>query len=576
MNRRLRRTNLYLCDGQSGVVVQMVRAGNRQPPITGFPTIEPLFGGIFLPGSSVSQLASGASWTLFNAQIQTLAMSYDERSFFPPAARRGTERRICHAASRLNDSFIRRGALLFCLISVASAQQYIISTVAGATRMPFAGAGGPAVSAPLIEPASVAADSAGNVFVSDDYFHQVFQISASGTIAVYAGNGQPGFSGDNGPAIAAQLNTPGSLAVDAAGNLYISDTGNSCIRKVTPSGTITTFASVGVSGLALDASGNMYVSTGNTIGRLNSNGKVTTIAGTGKAGYGGDGSAAATALLSGPQGLRVDAAGNIYFADEQNQRIRKITPQGNISTVAGNGQAAYAGDGGLAMAAPLDLPEDVALDAAGNLLIADSGNSRVRIVNSTSGVISTVAGGGTSFQDGPASQADLIRPSGLAIDSSGNVIVSLFGGREVRRVVQGSIMTIAGTSPSTSVIDGVAATSATFLDPFGVATDSAGNVYITDSTDQRIREVSPAGIITTFAGTGVFGDTGNGSPASSAEVGGPRGATFDPLGNLYITTAADFQSPANCAEWDDRRRGGQRRSFRRRRQCSFRLSSSIR
>jgi uncharacterized protein (TIGR03437 family) len=434
-----------------------------------------------------------------------------------------------------------RAVLLFSLIPLASAQQYTISTVAGIGRLPFVGAGGSGVSAPLVEPFAVAADSSGNVYVSDQYFHQVFRISASGTITVYAGSGQPGFSGDNGLAVAAQLNTPGSLAVDTAGNLYISDTGNARIREVAPSGTITTFASIAASGLALDQSNNIYVSTGNTVGRISSSGTLTVIAGTGKAGYGGDGGAATAALLSSPAGLRVDPLNNIYVADTQNQRIRKITPQGNISTVAGNGQAGYAGDSGPANAASITLPEDIALDASGNLLIADSSNFVIRMVNATTGSISTIAGGGTSFQNGAATQAFLQLPTGLAIDNNGNLIIALQYGREVRRVVQGSITTIAGTSPSTNATDNIAATADALLNPFGVVNDGAGNLYVTDTSDNRIREISAAGIITTFAGTGVFGDTGNAGLATGAEVGTPRAATFDPSGNLYFASGFGFR-----------------------------------
>ena len=428
----------------------------------------------------------------------------------------------------------------FFLASLGWAQQYTISTVAGNGRAAFQGAGGPGTSAALVQPSKVAADSSGNVFVSDAYFHQVFRVSTSGTITVYAGSGQPGFSGDNGLAVAAQLNTPGSLAVDAAGNLYISDILNGRIRMVAPSGVITTFASITAAGIALDASGNMYVSSGNVVGRVNSSGTLTTIAGTGKPGYSGDNGPATAAQLSGPMGLRVDTSGNIFVADTQNQRIRKITPQGTITTVAGNGQAGSTGDGGPAISASLSLPQDVAIDPNRNLIIADSSNFRIRMVNSA-GVISTIAGGGTSFQDGPAGDAFLIEPNGIAVDPGGNVIIGLLYGRQVRRLSQGAITTIAGTSPSTSAAEGVAATSAALLSPFGVVTDNAGNVYVTDNSDNRIRRISATGLITTFAGNGVWGDTGNGGLANAAEIATPRAAAFDPSGNLYLTTGYGFR-----------------------------------
>ena len=443
--------------------------------------------------------------------------------------------------SRRMTSWGLGGLLLLTLVTLAYGQQYTISTVAGSGRATFAGAGRPATSAQLVQPQNVAADSSGNVYVSDQYFHQVFRISSSGLITVYAGSGQPGFSGDNGLAVAAQLNNPASLAVDAAGNLYISDFGNGRIRKVTPAGVITTFASVAALGIALDASGNMYVSTGNTIARLSSNGTLTTLAGTGKPGYSGDNGPAASAQLSGPTGLRVDASGNIYVADTQNQRIRKISPQGNIVTVAGNGQAGFSGDGGPATSASLTLPGDVAIDATGNIIVADSANFRIRSVSASGGIITTIAGGGTSFQDGPAANAFLIEPNGIGFDPNGNLIIALFYGRQVRRLTQNSIATIAGTSPSSSAAENVAATSAALLSPFGVVTDNSGNVYVTDTSDNRIRKISATGLITTFAGNGIWGDTGNGGLATAAEIATPRAVAFDPSGNLYLTTGFGYR-----------------------------------
>ncbi len=427
--------------------------------------------------------------------------------------------------------------LLFTILSVASAQ-YTISTVAGSGGQSFVGAGGPGTGAALISPVSVAGDSSGNVFLSDNYFNQVFRVLPDGTISVYAGNGTPGFSGDNGLATAAQLSAPGSLAVDTAGNLYINDTGNACIRKVTTSGVISTIASVAASGIALDTTGGVYATSGNTVGRIDANGNYFAIAGTGKAGFSGDGGPAATAKLYGPQGLRVDAAGNIFVADTQNHRIRKITPQGIISTAAGSGIAGFSGDGGLSFAASLLLPTDVAVTTGGNLIIADSGNSRIRVLGVT-GMIYTVAGGGNSFLDGPAAQASLIEPSGLGFDNNGNILVALVSGRQVRRIdAQGNIATVAGSSTYTNASEGIAATSAFLLYPYGVAVDSSGNLFVADNRDHRIRKVSTSGIITTFAGIGVFGDTGNGGPANLAQIGRPSSPVVDSQGNLYFASGA--------------------------------------
>ena len=419
-----------------------------------------------------------------------------------------------------------------CLPLIASAQFYNISTIAGNGLAHFNG-GGQAVNTVLIEPSATAVDAAGNVYVSDTYFHQVFQVAPSGVITVYAGNGTAGFSGDGGAATSAQLFAPRGLAVDSSGNLYIADTLNSRVRKVSPSGVISTVAAQpNVSWVAVDGAGNLYITGGQVIYKVDPTGNSTTIAGTGAAGLSGDGGPATAAMLYGPQGLRVDAAGNIFVADQGNNRIRKITPQGIISTFAGT-TGGYAGDGGQANAAKLFLPEDISLDGKGNVFISDSLNGRIRMVNAQ-GVISTVAGGGVSLQNGPPAQA-LLAPSGIAIDANGNVVMAEFNYRRVRRITpQQSITTIAGILPTAAAGDNVPATSTSLLDPFGVAVDAHANVFIADRIDNRVRKVSPSGIITTVTGDGIPGFSGDGGPASKAEIGQPIDLGFDPAGNLFF------------------------------------------
>ena len=205
--------------------------------------------------------------------------------------------------------------LLLCLAAPALAQFYNISTVAGIGRLQFSGGGGAAINARLIQPVGVAADSAGNVYVSDAYCQQVFQISAAGVISVYAGNGLPGFSGDGGPATQAQLYNPQDMVVDAAGNLYICDYSNGRVRKVTPGGTISTAVALTAPfGIDIDATGNLYVSQSalNVISKVTPAGEITTIAGNGKPGFSGDGGPALSAMIYGPEGLRLDAQGNVY------------------------------------------------------------------------------------------------------------------------------------------------------------------------------------------------------------------------------------------------------------------------
>src|ERR1035441_6794037 len=312
---------------------------------------------------------------------------------------------------------------------------------------------------------------------------------------------------------------------------------------------------------AVDAAGNLYITGGHIVYRVNTSGAATTIAGTGNAGFSGDGGPATAATLFGPQGLRVDAAGNVYVADSQNNRIRKITPKGVISTVAGTATGGFSGDGGLATEASLFLPADVSLDTQGNLYISDALNGRLRVVN-PAGIISTVAGGGASLQNGAPLQAAL-EPDGIAADNNGNIFVVESGYRRVRRVTPGqSVTTVAGVLPTAAAGDNVAATGRSLLHPFGGAWEVAGNGIPGYSGDGgpapqaeldgaldlafdpsgnlyaavgAIRRISPGGTITTVAGSGASGYSGDGGPATAAAMLGPTDCVSDSAGNLYIT-----------------------------------------
>ncbi len=403
-------------------------------------------------------------------------------------------------------------------------QYYVASTVAGNGQVQFQGAGGPALSASLISPRNVAVDAAGNIFVGDTYYHQVFRINAAGTIAVVAGTGKQGFSGDGGPATLAQLDTPAGMVVDAAGNLFIADSANGRIRKVTPEGNISTVAAIsGPTGIAVDPAGILYVSqiASNTVRRVLLDGTSSVLAGTGTAGYFADGGPATLAGLFQPSGVELDAAGNLFVADSGNRRVRKITPQGIISTVAGNGAAGVTGDGGPATAASLDGPADLAISKDNTLYISDGASGRVRSVNGD-GVISRVTASGFGGL------------SGIAVDNQGNVFIGVNASRQVMKIAGQNVTAIAGIVPSRVAGDNVPATSTSLLVPFGVAVDATGTLYLSDSADNRIRKVSDAGIISTVAGSGIYGGT-NGSVAV-AEIGAPRGLTFDPLGNLFTAT----------------------------------------
>jgi len=334
--------------------------------------------------------------------------------------------------------------------------------------------------------------------------------SASGQteiITTVAGNGAAGSSGDLGPATSASLNQPGGVFVDASGNLFIADTTNNRIQKVSAGGTITTFVGTGgltalpalnqPGGVFVDASGNLFIAdTGNDQIREvpASGGKVTIIAGGGSYGYYGDGGLATSAALNEPAGVFVDASGNVFVADTFNNVIRKFMVGGNITTVAGNNIQGFSGDNGLATSAELNLPTGVFVDAAGNIFIADRGNNRIRKVSS-GGTITTIAGDnnqGFSGDNGPATSAALYSPTGVAVDTSGNVFIAATFNNRIREISGGIITTVAGNGNNGFSGDNGPATSASLARPGGVALDASGNLFIADTNNNRIREVSTA------------------------------------------------------------------------------------
>ena len=336
----------------------------------------------------------------------------------------------------------------------------IISTAAGTGIQGFSGDGGPAIGARLGSPEGAAADSSGNLYIADTLNHRVRKV-LGGLIATVAGNGKFKFSGDGGPATSAALNGASGVAVDSAGNVFAADVGNHRIRRVS-SGIITTVAGNGISGysgdqgsaagaelffpsaVAADSAGNIYIAdTLNNRIRKVSGGIITTVAGNGDLSFAGDNGPATSVALAYPAAIAVDSAGNIYFSDTGSGRVRKVTA-GIISTIAGNGSNTYSGDGGQATGTGLD-PNGLTVDSAGNIYIADTMNNRIRKVSG--GIITTVAGrgvGGISGDGGPATSASLNSPSDVAVDSAGNIYIADTGNNRIRKVAGGIITTFVG------------------------------------------------------------------------------------------------------------------------------------
>ncbi|MHB8217992.1 MAG: NHL domain-containing protein [Candidatus Sulfotelmatobacter sp.] len=496
-----------------------------------------------------------------------------------------------------------------------------ITTIAGiAGSCTFGGDGGKGTLANLYYPSGVAVDSFGNLFIGDNNNCRVRKVILStDIISTYAGSGTCGYSGDGGGATSAELYTPEGVAVDTAGDLFIADTSNYVIRKVTKStGKISTVAGnhtagfSGDGGLATSAQMNqvfqLAVDGGGTtvtfadyynqrVRQFTVGGNISTVAGTGTAGFSGDGAAATSAQLNYPEGVAVSSTGVVYVGDSNNYRVRQFTVGGNISTVAGNGSPTvetllnnaaplgvvlqypygiaidsskdifiaeshnfmvrelvhssnqvdffagdgtygYSGDGGPATSAELTYDYGVAKDSAGNVYIADTYNHIIRVVNSA-GVISTFAGvpnrAGFNGDGGPATSALLYYPNGVAVDTKGSVYIADYDNEVIRKVTAGTISTIAGIGGRAGYAgDGGPATSALLNLPTAVAVDPQGNVYIADYNNCRVRQISAVtGIINTVAGNGACGFSGDGVAVENS-IGYPQGVAVDANGNFFI------------------------------------------
>jgi len=486
-----------------------------------------------------------------------------------------------------------------------------IIEVAGNSTSGYSGDSAAAVDAQLNKPYGVFVDATGNIFIADTGNHCIRKVDTSGNISTVAGTGVEGYTGDGAAAISAQLNAPKGVFVDAASNIYVADTGNHCVRKFVVGGNIDTIAGTGTAGFSgdgaaataaelnaphavfVDDAGNAYIADtlNHCIRKVDTSGDISTAAGQGTSqGFGGDGGLPTDALLNAPQDLWVTTVGinrRIYIADTGNHRIRYIDTAPTISTIAGSGDAGYSGDGAAAVAAMLDSPagicldttldpifsdannaclrkvdlsggnisslfaaselvvnsaRDVVLDASGNLYIADAENHRVRKLD-TAGNVTTIAGNGYAGFSGDGSEAvnaKLNTPKGVALDDDGNIYIADTLNHCIRKVdTSGDIDTVAGQGTSSGFSgDGGGAVSAELNTPEGVYIKNLGGpnviIYIADTGNHCIREVSSSDNISTVAGQGTSsGYSGDGGPATSALLNAPQGV-FEITGEIYI------------------------------------------
>ena len=451
----------------------------------------------------------------------------------------------------------------------------LITTFAGDGSAGHSGDDGLAIDASMDKPRSVWAGEFGIVYIADTDNDCIRKIDASETITTVAGIGRsPGFSGDGGDATNAQLDKPHGVWVDSSENIYVADTNNHVIRKVDgATGIITTVAGIGKQngytgngglataaelnkprGVYVDSSGNIYIADteNHAIRKVDAiTGIITTIAGTGSSGDSGDGGPAILAELNKPGGIFSDLSGNIYIADSDNHRIKKVDgATGIITTIAGTGSSGDAGDDGPAISASMNKPRGLWADEYGNILIADTENNRVKKVDTSSGIITTVAGNGSgsySGDDGPATSASLKKPHAVCMHEApapAYLVIADPSNHRIREVNlnTGIITKVAGTLWSGYNGDNRSATSARLYYPFGVHVDPSHNTYIADTYNHRIRKVDgKTGIITTVAGIGSKGFSGDGGPATSARLRYPFNVYLDAAGNIYIVDTYNYR-----------------------------------
>ena len=409
-------------------------------------------------------------------------------------------------------------------------------------------------------------DKKGNMYIAMREHNIISRIDTKGTMTRYAGSGQSGFSGDGGPAANASFRVPAGLAFDSEGNLYIADRENHRVRKVDPKGYISTFAGIGEagfsgdegpavkarlnlpSGVVVDKKGNLYISdrSNDRIRVVDKKGVIRTYAGSGVAGFQGDAGPALKAQLDKPFGIALDETKNLYIADRNNNRVRKVSPDGIITTVAGDGGFFFMGDNGPAYRASVAAPTGVALDSKGNLYIADRNNNRVRVVDRT-GMIRTVVGTGQQDYNGDsevARETNLYLPFGLTVDSNDNLLVIDRSHYRIRRIdpKSGQVETVAGNGVKLFAGDGGPATGATLSLPHGMSVDKKDNLIFSDKGHFRIRKITPDGIINTIGGNGLRGNVGDNIPALEANFYNVTTIVQNPKGDMFMASPSGFVS----------------------------------
>lgn len=454
-----------------------------------------------------------------------------------------------------------------------------IDTIAGTGIAGFAGDGGSALNAKFNFPLDVARDGAGNLYVADSGNNRIRKITPNGVITTFAGNGSSGFSGDNGPATQAALNTPYGVAVGPDGSVYIADYTNNRVRRVGPAGCngsgciITTVAGNGafnfagdhgpalnasfknISDVAFDPNGNLLIVDYNShrVRRV-VNGIITTYAGggfTGIPGQIGDGGPAIYGVMRYPTQIAVASDGSLYIAESGQYRVRLVQAgTGVITTIAGNGEEGVSGDGGAAVAASLHTPCGIAVSSPGTFYVSAPSNQATRslynrIRKVSNGIIQPYAGGG--FGDDGAAFDAIVDPRGSDATAATSGLPDLYFADGDHRVVRkvdgdtGSIHVIAGNGTRGYSGDGGDARNATLGEPIDVAVDNAGNVYIADPAYNVVRKVSANGIISTAAGNGTRGSSGDGGPATRAQLASPNGIAVDNAGRLFIADSENFR-----------------------------------